>query len=83
MEKLIELIRDNGDYIETVSYTHLDVYKRQLLYSLVQITDDVGKRTGFGNSHSRSLFVKGGPVSYTHLDVYKRQTLNWATLKME
>ena len=31
-----------------------------LLYSLVQITDDVGKRTGFGNSHSRSLFVKGG-----------------------
>ena len=41
-----------------VSYTHLDGLS--LLYSLVQITDDVGKRTGFGNSHSRSLFVKGG-----------------------
>ena len=31
-----------------------------LLYSLVQITDNVGKRTGFGNAHGGSLFVKGG-----------------------
>ncbi len=30
------------------------------LYNLMQIADDIGKRTGFGNAHSRSLFVKGG-----------------------
>ena len=43
-----------------VSYTHLDVYKRQPVDMLIEM-DDVRA-------------VRGGTaVSYTHLDVYKRQ----------
>ena len=53
-------------WFHTVSYTHLDVYKRQH-YEYVK----VGRRTFF------HLDVVGWPrvipVSYTHLDVYKRQ----------
>ena len=41
----------------SVSYTHLDVYKRQVT------------RFGLGRSPLRAMM----PVSYTHLDVYKRQ----------
>ena len=43
-----------------VSYTHLDVYKRQ----------DKGGFAHIGNSHHHGPHR---PVSYTHLDVYKRQ----------
>ena len=49
---------------EAVSYTHLDVYKRQL-------------RCRWGPGHGRPRRACPGtlrPVSYTHLDVYKRQT---------
>ena len=65
-----------------VSYTHLDVYKRQLVF--------YGK-TGRGKTHLATalgmLAIEQGrsvrfrqtaelvPVSYTHLDVYKRQIL--------
>ena len=53
-----------------VSYTHLDVYKRQVLNVAV-------------NYGGRQEIVRGmqilarrvQPVSYTHLDVYKRQRL--------
>ncbi|OUH78045.1 hypothetical protein AZ046_005287, partial [Klebsiella pneumoniae] len=52
--------------VETVSYTHLDVYKRQAQWVLPR-----------ANAPARNLldkaFVTLGPVSYTHLDVYKRQ----------
>ena len=47
-------------YAGPVSYTHLDVYKRQLLTYGVYV----------------EAYVKDqifGTVSYTHLDVYKRQ----------
>ncbi|OUF72062.1 hypothetical protein AZ024_004984 [Escherichia coli] len=60
-----------------VSYTHLDVYKRIVLYSLV---------TGLGlrclvelilyiQDYNKGImpFSTYEPVSYTHLDVYKRQ----------
>ena len=57
-------------YIEPVSYTHLDVYKRQ----------DVDRCSGqphtAGNKlHGERLACARGTeaVSYTHLDVYKRQ----------
>ena len=50
-----------------VSYTHLDVYKRQL-----EITND-GRET---NLEKYCAPHKMDPVSYTHLDVYKRQFLN-------
>ena len=46
--------------LDAVSYTHLDVYKRQLIHC------------GLGMV-SRQGFL---PVSYTHLDVYKRQPLD-------
>ena len=51
--------------ISSVSYTHLDVYKRQVHYS-----------TKNENSIDMLICVNGLPVvavSYTHLDVYKRQ----------
>ena len=49
-------------YCKSVSYTHLDVYKRQVLVMLQETL----------------YMTKGSslqPVSYTHLDVYKRQAL--------
>ena len=56
-----------------VSYTHLDVYKRQF----VDVAVDQG---GCGETtkvtyHDDPIFEVDGvvPVSYTHLDVYKRQ----------
>ena len=66
-----------------VSYTHLDVYKRQLAGYAVQLTKDEGlgtmlargagfvRRRCFGKK-ARYLPAKKA-VSYTHLDVYKRQ----------
>ena len=61
----------------TVSYTHLDVYKRQLqdfagigigLLDDKSIQRDILEGDGFVFA---ALDVD--PVSYTHLDVYKRQ----------
>ena len=49
-----------------VSYTHLDVYKRQVLGN-AQL--DGGVATLEVRAHGRHA------VSYTHLDVYKRQLL--------
>ncbi|OTO76548.1 hypothetical protein A5865_000405 [Enterococcus sp. 12E11_DIV0728] len=56
----VEIERTSSNYILAVSYTHLDVYKRQIPTSSIlrfRIFDIV-------------IFK---PVSYTHLDVYKRQ----------
>ncbi|WP_459448082.1 hypothetical protein [Erwinia amylovora] len=50
-----------------VSYTHLDVYKRQELKSLFGITPREFKKI--------EGFLDEEAVSYTHLDVYKRQEL--------
>ena len=44
----------------TVSYTHLDVYKRQAIEKNLHTDTQTDTQT-----HT--------PVSYTHLDVYKRQ----------
>ena len=46
----------------TVSYTHLDVYKRQVHIMALGWESKVP-----------ALLEAAGPVSYTHLDVYKRQ----------
>ena len=67
-------IKEWEQYIP-VSYTHLDVYKRQGLYqqlrrlphSFPHIKDSPAKTPTFQTTRS--------PVSYTHLDVYKRQPL--------
>ena len=50
--------------IEPVSYTHLDVYKRQARWHLAE-QQLVGSQT-----QNRKA------VSYTHLDVYKRQLIS-------
>ena len=65
-------------YTFAVSYTHLDVYKRQvyLLYDgKVRADGGLRLRSGPGESYEKLLTVPDGtvPVSYTHLDVYKRQ----------
>ena len=66
-----------------VSYTHLDVYKRQELH-LTQ--SELVRRVLYGVNVKHTVVVAQGgedalaalaalsaPVSYTHLDVYKRQ----------
>ena len=67
-----------------VSYTHLDVYKRQVY--LYRDEQDDGKklrrRKMYNDTWEQDYmeFVEGNsltPVSYTHLDVYKRQVLLW------
>ena len=49
---------------EAVSYTHLDVYKRQAYARCAFQPAQAAIGPGFRGA---------GPVSYTHLDVYKRQ----------
>ena len=49
-----------------VSYTHLDVYKRQLLCATPVLAEDM-------RLNNEGEVYKIEPVSYTHLDVYKRQ----------
>ena len=61
-----EVAMDFASAFESVSYTHLDVYKRQgfscFCGALLVMAFPVCK-------NSATTF----PVSYTHLDVYKRQ----------
>ena len=63
-----------------VSYTHLDVYKRQVLAIPIGflfsqfVSLVIVNLLGIPKTLFISLnFVSIGPVSYTHLDVYKRQ----------
>ena len=60
------------DIAEPVSYTHLDVYKRQVKAILcnLQSVSLVGLDLADG--------AAAAPVSYTHLDVYKRQKFQCA-----
>ena len=56
----------------TVSYTHLDVYKRQVFIPPFLLI--------FGHlimklNSVKYIFMLSGAVSYTHLDVYKRQVI--------
>ena len=65
-----------------VSYTHLDVYKRQALRNAAAAVPDQRCRCGpdaaGGARAGKSIYPRCGAVSYTHLDVYKRQTLDAA-----
>ena len=68
-------------YTTAVSYTHLDVYKRQLQYLKEKKQDFVTDSTNLEDDALRNkirhhvvpLLESINPVSYTHLDVYKRQ----------
>ena len=65
-----------GDAVyEAVSYTHLDVYKRQGL-GLAIVARFFEEHKGSIKLTDRIDGQRGAaviPVSYTHLDVYKRQ----------
>ena len=74
--------------LDSVSYTHLDVYKRQV-GTLAVRTCQVQEVPSSASSSSKAALALAtgrvymvsppqslggaGPVSYTHLDVYKRQ----------
>ena len=70
----------------SVSYTHLDVYKRQLVYcGATNVLDENADYTSSDTGDIRQIEavtrilgnefgMDVAPVSYTHLDVYKRQT---------
>ena len=69
--------------VASVSYTHLDVYKRQVLFA--NFAESVAE--GRGKAQAASLkktqkdttahLLGSDAVSYTHLDVYKRQGNAW------
>ena len=61
--------------IVAVSYTHLDVYKRQIQTVLKRD----GRVVGFNEEKIATAIRKAMSVSYTHLDVYKRQLTTPAT----
>ena len=65
---ILETSKKVQEKVKAVSYTHLDVYKRQVR-GLVAPAMDAIKRTALGRTAGAI------PVSYTHLDVYKRQGL--------
>ena len=58
--------------IPPVSYTHLDVYKRQVY----NMADSIIVGQFVGSSALAAVGACAAPVSYTHLDVYKRQCLD-------
>ena len=60
------------DSYKPVSYTHLDVYKRQLYSHGSSYAARVSVSLD-GAAVITALYL--APVSYTHLDVYKRQVL--------
>ena len=72
-----------SSHSDPVSYTHLDVYKRQLLLYKKVWTVPRAWRKSFANNLRTGPFrtvyppcipdIPYAPVSYTHLDVYKRQ----------
>ena len=75
MEKAVAFGANNRD--GSVSYTHLDVYKRQTLYisaatgqGLPELANAIEEILRNQKSYIRHTFAS---VSYTHLDVYKRQ----------
>ena len=75
----LQPIIEEGAY--PVSYTHLDVYKRQMLYRMFELqeSDIIIQSQGLYRleapefSDEASISPWAEAVSYTHLDVYKRQ----------
>ena len=80
----IQQTKKKGSSLDAVSYTHLDVYKRQVLelkrfsrdYSIPIIGISSFNRDNYTAPVNMASFKESGAiesVSYTHLDVYKRQ----------
>ena len=77
--KKLVLLAPAFSYINTVSYTHLDVYKRQVLWyvhipfdCMYHIVAPVSA-VQLLKKNTAIMIHCNIPVSYTHLDVYKRQ----------
>ena len=72
------------NYINPVSYTHLDVYKRQPIgkvdFDLDKIVENfkafMDQIIRLKPASSKGQYLRTVAVSYTHLDVYKRQLYN-------
>ena len=66
------------ELLEAVSYTHLDVYKRQPYGSFGPIVPWAlflqRERASAVDPCQAVVLANKRPVSYTHLDVYKRQS---------
>ena len=62
---------EGQDEVEPVSYTHLDVYKRQPQWN--PSSELTSGAPASWPSPIRAYTSRCIPVSYTHLDVYKRQ----------
>ena len=74
------------DALAAVSYTHLDVYKRQVYrIGTAAGAGGLGRQSGgccSGTDGRRTLpYSRRTPVSYTHLDVYKRQAFSYDELR--
>ena len=74
--RIIPADRKNKHELMAVSYTHLDVYKRQhKTQPTFHRTATTLQRGDFGQKNGR---IGYWTVSYTHLDVYKRQACKLA-----
>ena len=65
---------------KSVSYTHLDVYKRQVsgsisMEAIIKMMGNIMDEYGIRQNVCARLDKQIEAVSYTHLDVYKRQRL--------
>ena len=76
--KLDEAVSHFKRAIETVSYTHLDVYKRQTLLPRPSNPNDANVNGEIELARARIQIS----VSYTHLDVYKRQRPSYTRLQV-
>ena len=81
-DQLVLLIELLGEI--AVSYTHLDVYKRQMLRRSANPSVSRSHNwRGVSPSRWRSPSSTCKTVSYTHLDVYKRQPVRcWIGIMM-
>ena len=62
-----------AESFETVSYTHLDVYKRQDMSRKNRSPEEKARRAKIRELLQMANIDSMDAVSYTHLDVYKRQ----------
>ena len=72
LEKMfLDSLSEISNNTKSVSYTHLDVYKRQVLLIITEIK--LHRISAVSVCHCATSFLNS--VSYTHLDVYKRQAI--------
>ena len=80
--KELEVLHQKVAVLVAVSYTHLDVYKRQVVATVGCMVHPIN-----GDAFEiKKAKIRGeeseGTVSYTHLDVYKRQEYGFLLLSV-